>query len=73
MKVAIDRSLCISSGNCVRTVPALFRLGPDGIATLAGQDRTGADDMVTVPVGLEVDVDDAVFNCPMTAIEATGR
>lgn len=34
MRVTIDRTKCVGSGNCIMTAPAVFSQDDDGIVTL---------------------------------------
>lgn len=58
MKVEVDDSLCIGSGNCVDTCPKVFEL-VDGISAVKAD---------PVPAGEEDRVREAVDGCPVTAI-----
>jgi ferredoxin len=60
MRVSVDQDRCIGSGQCVRTVPAVFdQREDDGIVSLLEQ---------TPPDGLEQDVRLAAAMCPALAI-----
>ena len=61
MKVEVDDSLCIGSGNCVDTCPKVFEL-VDGISQVK---------VDAVPAGEEGNVREAVDGCPVTAITIT--
>jgi ferredoxin len=59
--IETDRDLCIGSGDCVDTAPAVFELDDDGKVRVIDPD--GADVDVIV---------DAAANCPVTAIFVIG-
>ncbi|BBZ20447.1 ferredoxin [Mycolicibacterium gadium] len=59
MKVAADRDLCISAGNCVMSAPAVFDQDDDGIVVVLVDE---------VPAGEEAHVRDAVQLCPAEAL-----
>ena len=59
MKVAADRDLCISAGNCVMSAPAVFDQDDDGIVVVLTTD---------VPPAEEAHVRDAVKLCPAEAL-----
>jgi ferredoxin len=61
IEIEVDRDLCIGSGDCVDTAPAVFELDDDGKARVIDPD--GADVDVIV---------DAAANCPVTAIFVLG-
>jgi ferredoxin len=59
--IETDRDLCIGSGDCVDTAPAVFELDDEGKVRVIDPD--GADVDVIV---------DAAANCPVTAIFVLG-
>lgn len=60
MRVSVDQDKCIGSGQCVRTVPAVFdQREEDGIVTLLA---------ASPPAQLEQDVRLAASMCPAQAI-----
>jgi ferredoxin len=62
IRVEVDRDLCIGSGDCVDTAPAVFELDDDGKARVIDPDAAGVDEIV-----------DAAANCPVTAIFVEGE
>jgi ferredoxin len=60
--IETDRDLCIGSGDCVDTAPAVFELDDDGKVRVIDPD--GADVDVIV---------DGAANCPVTAIFVIGE
>ncbi len=60
--VRVDRDLCIGSGDCVATVPAVFELDDEGKAVVLDPDAAGTDEIV-----------EAAMNCPVTAIFVIGE
>lgn len=61
LKIEVDRDLCIGSGDCVDTAPAVFELDDDGKAIVLDPNGAPEDEVV-----------DAARNCPVTAIFVTG-
>ena len=59
MKVAADRDVCISAGNCVMVADALFDQDDDGIVTVLVDE---------VPEGEEEHAREAVKMCPSQAL-----
>ncbi|MGE4238819.1 ferredoxin [Ramlibacter sp.] len=59
MKVTIDRTRCMASGNCVLTVPELFEQDEDGFARLKPVDPAGFSAAA---------IEEAVKSCPTAAI-----
>ncbi|MBA3300527.1 MAG: ferredoxin [Thermoleophilaceae bacterium] len=59
--IEVDRDLCIGSGDCVDTAPAVFELDDDGKAVVLDPDGAPEDEVV-----------DAARNCPVTAIFVSG-
>ena len=59
VKVAADRDLCISAGNCVMSAPAVFDQDDDGIVVVLTTE---------VPAGEEAHARDAVKLCPAEAL-----
>ncbi len=62
IRVEVDRDLCIGSGDCVATAPAVFELDDEGKAVVLDPDAAGNDDIV-----------EAARNCPVTAIFVIGE
>ncbi len=60
--VEVDRDLCIGSGDCVDTAPAVFELDDEGKAVVIDPDGAPTDDVV-----------EAAANCPVTAIFVIGE
>ena len=60
--IHVDRALCIGSGDCVDTAPAVFELDDDGKAVVLDPDAAEVDDVV-----------EAARNCPVTAIFVVGE
>lgn len=60
--VEVDRELCIGSGDCVATAPAVFQLDEEGKAVVLDPDGAPADEIV-----------EAARNCPVTAIFVAGE
>lgn len=62
MKVTVDRTRCMASGNCVLTLPALFEQDEDGFARLRPVD----------PASFSAEaIEEAVKACPTAAISFT--
>ena len=61
IRVEVDRGLCIGSGDCVETAPAVFELDEDDKARVIDPDGAPVDDVL-----------EAARNCPVTAIFVTG-
>jgi ferredoxin len=57
LAIAIDRQICMGSGNCSYWAPGVFDLDDDGIAVVIG-DPSGSEDAVRL----------AAENCPTAAI-----
>lgn len=53
----VDKAACISCELCVNMVPAVFRMGDDGLAEVF--EPTGAS---------EGEIQDAIDNCPVSCI-----
>ncbi len=62
IRIEVDRDLCIGSGDCVATAPAVFELDDDGKAIVLDPDGAPVDDVV-----------EAAMNCPVTAIFVAGE
>ena len=62
IRVEVDRDLCIGSGDCVDSAPAVFELDDDGKAVVIDPDGADTDDIV-----------EAGRNCPVTAIFVIGE
>ena len=60
MKVAADRDVCISAGNCVMAAGALFDQDEDGIVVVLVDE---------VPEGEEDSAREAVRLCPSQALQ----
>ena len=59
MRVTVDPDACVSSGQCVLTVPAVFDQDDDGVVVLLHQ---------APPAELHEDVRQAAAVCPALAI-----
>ncbi len=62
IRVEVDRDLCIGSGDCVATAPAVFELDEEGKAVVIDPDGAPTDEVV-----------EAARNCPVTAIFVIGE
>ena len=62
IEVEVDRDLCIGSGDCVATAPAVFELDDEGKAVVIDPDGAPTDEVV-----------EAAANCPVTAIFVIGE
>ena len=62
IRVEVDRDLCIGSGDCVDTAPAVFELDDEGKAVVLDPDGASTDEIV-----------EAAMNCPVTAILVAGE
>ncbi len=62
IRVEIDRDLCIGSGDCVASQPAVFDLDDEGKAVVLDPDGASTDEVV-----------EAAQNCPVTAIFVIGE
>ena len=60
--VEVDRDLCIGSGDCVATAPAVFELDDEGKAVVIDPDGAPTEEIL-----------DAARNCPVTAIFVAGE
>jgi ferredoxin len=58
VEIAIDRQVCMGSGNCAYWAPGVFDLDGDGIAVVVGPTE-GRDDEIRL----------AEENCPTAAIQ----
>ena len=67
-EVAVDQDLCMGSEFCVRRMPSLFALGPDGIATVGG----GAGPVEVAPEHRAA-VHALELECPSGAIDVIQR
>lgn len=57
-KVIVNKDVCIGCGLCVGSVPTVFEFGDDGKAQVV---KGGAVN--------EAEIEEAVKNCPVSAIE----
>ena len=62
IRIEVDRDLCIGSGDCVATAPAVFELDDEGKARVLDPDGASFDEIL-----------DAAQNCPVTAIFVAGE
>jgi len=62
IRIEVDRGLCIGSGDCVDTAPAVFELDSEDKAVVIDPDGEPADLVV-----------EAASNCPVTAIFVYGE
>jgi ferredoxin len=60
--IAVDRGLCIGSGDCVDTAPDVFQLDGEEKAVVVDPDGAPLDDVI-----------DAARNCPVGAVFVTGE
>jgi ferredoxin len=60
--VAVDRALCIGSGDCVETAPGVFELDAEDKAVVIDPDGEPIDTVL-----------EAAQNCPVTAIFVAGE
>ena len=62
IRIEVDRGLCIGSGDCVDTAPAVFELDSEDKAVVIDPDGEPADLVI-----------EAASNCPVTAIFVYGE
>ena len=62
IRVEVDRGLCIGSGDCVDTAPAVFELDSEDKAVVIDPDAEHTDRVL-----------EAAGNCPVTAIFVFGE
>ncbi len=62
IRVEVDRALCIGSGDCVDTAPAVFELDSEDKAVVIDPDGEPTDLVI-----------EAASNCPVTAIFVYGE
>jgi ferredoxin len=62
IRIEVDRGLCIGSGDCVETAPAVFELDSEDKARVIDADGAATDTVV-----------EAAGNCPVTAIFVFGE
>ena len=62
IEVTVDRALCIGSGDCVDTAPAVFELDDEDKAVVIDPDGEPTDLVL-----------EAAGNCPVTAIFVYGE
>jgi ferredoxin len=62
IKVTVDRSLCIGSGDCVDTAPNVFQLDEEDKAVVVDPDGASVDEVIQ-----------AAGNCPVSAIFVVGE
>ncbi len=62
IRIEVDRDLCIGSGDCVATAPAVFELDDEGKAVVLDPDAAPGDEVL-----------EAARNCPVTAIFVAGE
>lgn len=60
--IAVDRALCIGSGDCVDTAPDVFQLDDEDKAVVVDPDGAPVDEVIA-----------AAGNCPVSAIFVTGE
>ena len=58
----MDRALCIGSGDCVDSAPAVFELDSEDKAVVIDPDGASTDEVL-----------EAAGNCPVTAIFVVGE
>ena len=64
VSVAVDRSLCLGSGQCARLVPEVFGNDDDGLVELNTGGESGP-----VPAAAVEQVRSAAIQCPAAAIQ----
>ena len=62
IRIAVDRGLCIGSGDCVETAPEVFELDAEDKARVIDADGAPTDIVI-----------EAAGNCPVTAIFVLGE
>jgi len=62
IRIEVDRALCIGSGDCVDTAPAVFELDSEDKAQVIDPDGEPTDLVI-----------EAATNCPVTAIFVIGE
>ena len=62
IRIEVDRALCIGSGDCVDTAPAVFELDSEDKAVVIDPDGEPTDIVI-----------EAAGNCPVTAIFVSGE
>ena len=62
IRIEVDRGLCIGSGDCVDTAPAVFELDDEDKAVVIDPDGEPSDLVI-----------EAASNCPVTAIFVYGQ
>jgi ferredoxin len=62
IRIEVDRALCIGSGDCVDTAPAVFELDQDDKARVIDPDGAPVEEVL-----------EAAGNCPVTAIFVVGE
>jgi ferredoxin len=62
IRIEVDRALCIGSGDCVETAPAVFELDGEDKAVVIDPDGEPTDIVI-----------EAAGNCPVTAIFVYGE
>ena len=60
--ITVDRALCIGSGDCVDSAPAVFELDSEDKAVVIDADGASTDEVL-----------EAAGNCPVTAIFVRGE
>jgi len=65
-KIEIERSMCISCGNCIELCPELFEFAEDELSTLIDGERVGDND--EQEIGNPGCAVDAEANCPVSII-----
>ena len=60
--IAVDRALCIGSGDCVDTAPDVFQLDDEDKAVVVDPDGAPVDEVIA-----------AAGNCPGSSIFVTGE
>ena len=62
IRIEVDRALCIGSGDCVDSAPAVFELDGEDKARVIDADGAPTDEIL-----------EAAGNCPVTAIFVYGE
>ncbi|MBF6180087.1 ferredoxin [Nocardia otitidiscaviarum] len=70
-RIAVDQDVCQAAGYCVRTAPAVFMFGADGLAAVRDPHGRPVPGPVDVPAEQVADVDTAAWDCPSGAITLT--
>jgi ferredoxin len=72
LNVEVDGDVCMSSGSCQRTLPAIFSSDADGVVELVGADGARTRGPIQVATDAEEGVRRAARLCPAAAIIVGG-